>query len=791
MPFRFRALAVIGFALLVACGGGGGGTTPPAPVPTLAGGGSSIPADQRISLSVTIPANVPGVLAKRRHASFRTQLDQAQPYLSPKTSSIVLSLALINGQSPINVVPNIPVINIGQYCANQNGGCNFTTPANIPAAKATNEYIVTTYSGPSGTGNVVSVGFINVVVPPASSAKLGGTAALTAGGYVASILIGSVSAATFAANTPSTLGLLVQAFDPAGAAIIGNTQFANRIEITVSDTVNFTVGGPSAKYELAQPITTPIPLAYNGGVSLRGGATVNASTTDENGATATAPPFRVTIVGTPPPTAPPTPAAESLYVAYADTDRIEEYDFAGSLEAGVVPAAAPTPRRAITVASPAPSSPITCTAWPAYTGVLTNNIGIGGVAVTKSGTVYVSTGCTSNQTTSYTFGVPATAAGLTPPTISDTVGFSYGIVDGGAMATDQSSNSVYTSYLNSATNGGLVATYPADVSAPAPSIQIGSFATNTICIPQLPANPGQNSSNCNNYASYVPNQAAGYGVVQGTLFMPAATEISGPLGFAFLNNAVAVIPVVDSSATGLVTASTAIVDKVNPAGPGTVLGGYISPVGPVGPVTATVDGTMLYVLLNATNDGAGPAFNYGLSACPPPSSNAPLGSTAITCADQSAQHEYLAGYQLTPDIFGASNVTVARDPSFVIGGDVVGRFGCSFNSGTAQSSGEYLAAHNGYVYVLNPDPTCPGATSLFAPEIDIYNTNGVTGVHTDVKPVFVLAPSATKSGSDPIAVTLGTRGTVVGGLAVHRGPYRASNARQLRIRRYMQNRSRR
>jgi hypothetical protein len=124
---------------------------------------------------------------------------------------------------------------------------------------------------------------------------------------------------------------------------------------------------------------------------------------------------------------------------------------------------------------------------------------------------------------------------------------------------------------------------------------------------------------------------------------------------------------------------------------------------------------------------------------------------------------YLAAYSLTSQLLGTSAFGTDVDliPNFVIGGDTVGGFGC-FGS----IPGQLLAASGGYVYVINLTPTCSTGSSVLAPEIDVYNTNGTSGAHTDIAPVFRL-PLTT---GYPLAIAIGPSGTVTGGQALLRRP---------------------
>ncbi len=733
---------VAGTLAFAACGGGGG--SGPAPVPTLPGDGTTVPLDQKIALTVSIPQATAGILGRARTASASRRANGATTqYLSPNTGSIVLSLALIDGKSPRVVVPTIPAINPAAYCAQALAGCTFTTPANIPAAKGVNQYLVTTYSGADGTGNVISTGFIDVTVPAPNPPTLG-NGTLTVGGYVASIRLGSVTPPVFRSGVPGTLGVLLQAYDPAGAAIVGNATYASPITVSVDDSVDFVLSGSSSgRLTVSAPIMTPIPLTYGGSLVLKGQTTVTASTTDENGALATAPPLIATIVGSPPPTAPPPAAPLSLYIDLTDSDTVEEFDFPTQIAAGSAPNPVPTPRRAVGLVLPTqPSTPV-CNSLVtnAATGPLGS--GTGGVVVSPAGTLYISTGCSINQTQFLNYGFAAGAHGPTSPTLTDSYSVGAGQTVGGPAAIDPATNDVY--FGNALGTSAFITGFAGEASSASPSLVFGDLSNaQPPCIFQIPVVP-QNPPPCpfpqiqnitGRYADNLPN-AIGFSVSQGQVYLPVQNQMFDSNGQqTSLGSAIAIIPTTQSGT--VLTPYSAL------SGSATELGGFNN-----FPAAATVDGTTLYVLLQPSQDSTTNLYE-GLSSCSAdPSTN--------HCADGNA-HQYLAAFDILPLLApGAANTNANSVPKFVIGGDTVGRFGCVNGPNYFLDGGEFLAAKNGYVYVLNTTSSNCAASNVSS-EIDVYNTNVVSpGNHVDVAPIYVLGRYS-RNGRVPAAIALGPSG---------------------------------
>jgi hypothetical protein len=135
----------------------------------------------------------------------------------------------------------------------------------------------------------------------------------------------------------------------------------------------------------------------------------------------------------------------------------------------------------------------------------------------------------------------------------------------------------------------------------------------------------------------------------------------------------------------------------------------------------------------------------------------------------------LVAYTIGASVLSPGAGEVDLQPNFVIGGDVVGRFGCWTIDQGASIGGQFLAASAGFVYVINLQPNCNSANP--APEIDVYNTNNIApySSHTDIAPVAVIP----LQNGFPIGLSIGPSGTVTGGQAILR------NAKPAAYRRYL------
>jgi hypothetical protein len=780
-----RRAPVLGLIALLAVVGCSGGSSSPAaaPVPpSLAGVGSTAPIDQRITFTIEVPPQSSGTSSRRRAPTALRRGSAAAtpvppPYLSPATAAVVLTLAEVDGTSPKEAPPAIAAIPV--KCQN----CTFTVP-NIPAALGTNEYFVQTYSAYTNgqaAGNLISSGFVNVVVPTKSPAVLGGSPALSIGGYVANVAL-TPQTVTFTLGAAGTQDIAVSALDAGGATIIGAVQYVSPIVVNVIDAHDFTLDG-AASETLSEPLARPIALHYAGtGFS----TLVNASTTDENGNNVSAsaqafvalPPTPVgqTPGPSPSPTAFPSPtlppATTSLYIADGATDTVSEYGFVAQLEAGNAPNPVPTPKRVMQfnpalVVNAIPT--LKCSYSSINPAPHSNGNGTSGVAVSSDGTIFTFPTCEDASNNVYIFGFPATSVGPVAPSRIDPIG---GTNDGAptALAYNPVSGKVFGEVQVTAnlTTNVLAGFLPTSTGQP-PSIVVGST-----CYQEFGRQPCNGNFNFFGFGGGANDANGGFGVdANGFAYLPAFWEDTATGDAKSLVNPPAVLTVPVTASSSRTVLQNAI------AGLSSLAGATFAP-----PISAVVDGSILYVLTGSQGVLAlqnGTEIYPGLSSCPAPSSmagvNAPaldlLGNTYnVQCFGapngntDNLQAMYVIAYSIGPTLLGGLG-DVDLVPQFVIGGDVVGGFGCG------QNAGAFLAASAGYVYVINQYPPsnafCTQGYSSNAaptPEIDIYNTNGLLGYHTDIAPVVKL----NLSNAWPVGLFIGPSGTVTGGQSILRVP---------------------
>ncbi len=766
----FWCLSAIALVSMLGCSGGGSGSAVPAPQITLPGGGASVAFNQHITFQINVPSTTAATSAKGR----RSATAATTPYVSTKTGSVLLILAEINGVSPQQAPPAIAPVNVPVSCQASTAGCVIPVK-NIPAALGVNRYFVQTYVGINATGALISTGFVDVAVPATANPAIGGAAAaLSIGGYVANIVLAPASLSVVL-GVAQDQSVLVQALDAAGATIVGSALFVTPITVSVSDSANFSLNGATS-VSVPGPLQKPLVLHYTGGQSF--GTLVAAVSQDENGAAVNASQLPVNVLApgssptptvpvTPVPTSVPTslpsvsprpsstpvPNGLSLYVADGQSDTISEYRFGTKIASGIYPNPVPTPDRVLQF-SPLQLPPsilsgnsTSCAPAPQSSAQIGN--GTGAVAVSAIGTIYLFPNCfDSNVDVNYVLGYPPNAVGSPVPTLVDPVPLNYnGVGQPEALYYNTAANALYVADYGST---DFITGFAAQNNGGAPLFNLGW--------------------NC--YSEFH---------VRGGCFL------SSPAGVAFDGNGYAYMPAfwIDTPTNGdaqsltnpaaLLTVATAGNNK-NVA-PFSAIAGLTSSIGGSqgAPAAAVVDGTTLYVLTgNQSLVSADGLSTYwpGVSSCPPPSANAPINSLATPdpndalytqCADLQ-QHYYLTAYQISSQLLGvgAYQQNVDLVPYFIMGGDTVGGFGCAFPIGNSEG-GQYLAVSAGYVYVVNLAPQCNiNGNPIISPEIDVYNTNGVTGVHTDIGPVYKLP---LQSGL-PTAVYLGPSGTATGGQAL-------------------------
>ena len=745
-PLQFTAplgliCLVAALALFSAC------STNPAPsivfhsgnAPT-GGPGGSPTLNRIVSFSIKIPPVPTGGAALRRTVDIRaatpktaTAAPTPQPtsiYLAPRTGSISIALVAVNGTSLSHPAPNVPPANVPSSCAP--AGCTVTI-SGVPASDGVDRFAVVTYTGPNGGGSIISNGVVDVTVPTSTTTVVGGnSAALSVGGFVASLAL-SVTPTTFAQGSPATASVVVSAKDATGATIIGNALFASPIVLGISTTagqpLHFSFAGGASTASVTMPLSSPIPLHYDGGSS--GIVTIGATSVDGNGNAVNASPVPLTVsIGpgpspSPIPTVSIPPGALSLYVLNGINNAVEEFPS---------PAPAATPKR---------SFGPTLAMLACATGAVPFGIGmVQGLVVDARGNTYVSNNpnCNTNPVppfTAWQFASSATATSA--PTATFIVPTTYNAAPSQNLGLDPTSQLVLMPALDASSGTPAVLRVAFSGASGAISSVLGGGA----CLPLI------GFTTCDGTDQYGSTSILTIAVdSRGYSYLGGQTDLSGnPVILIFSPGATSPLPysVIDGPQTDTE------LDQL--------------------PSALVVDGTTLYVLnLPST---------IGFANC------GPLNSPNLVCADGNP-HEYVTAYDTTKLVAGAA---VDLKPIFVLGGDSTGHFGAP-GSAIAQAFANRMAVSKGRLYVANTagpfcDTTCgANASSGTVPppgEVDIYNVAGLTGAHSDIAPTIIIQDPSRL----PAGVAIGPSGTATGprirAIRGIPGKYRARAGKPLQV----------
>ncbi|MBV8366354.1 MAG: hypothetical protein JO194_07620 [Candidatus Eremiobacteraeota bacterium] len=753
LPVGLCALFVLTIActIVAACGSSGSGGFVPQPNASLGGQGFSGPLNRTVTFQVIVPA---AAAARSSHATNRARpAASAPPYISPNIGWVTIDIAEVNGLSLAKPPP--PAQPVMVPCPGSATGCSVTVTA--PGADGTDLYFVRTFAPGSFTPtppNLVSTGFVAVTVPQSAATMVGGGTGLQIGGFVASIDQALMPASpNLMVGTPSNPDphLLVQAIDPAGAIIIGNVQFATPITVITSDSTTFSLNG-LAQVIMPGPLPSPIDVHYSGGNTA--GTSISATSVNENNQPIAAPPISINVKAKPTPT--PTPAPESLYVADAAQDRIYEYGLING-----VPAPAATPRRIIQ----AVFTPSYACLNPSGV-VFVSQANLATVAVDQSSNVFVSTACTDadigGDTPIFEYG--PNAVGSPPPTVIDvpqSIGQASYLANSDQISLYPDPNVANRLWIGWPGGPGSTTVVSLQIAAgkATPLVLLGDFCFREFGFaacngfePNGPSGPpGGNFETAQ--GGYAIN-STNFGVV-GSGYERALTGVLAPQSGA------AAVLVLSQSASN----SSAI--------PFSTLGGSSTELGfasgnpPAPPLSLAISGSTLYVLAQANSTVVNGNATAGLANCA-------LDSLALQCSD-GFQHLYIAAYDLSQlTAPGAAGTAVDLAPTFLMGADPAlshSLIGCN-GIGAFGAATQFLAAANGYLYVANQTgANCstfnPGSPP-FPSEIDVYNVNGLTGVHLDatVAPVArILDPTGTGIWS-PYAIAIGPPGQATGGHAL-------------------------
>ena len=184
----------------------------------------------------------------------RAQTNITPSYVSPSTESVSIA---IGSATPVssNITPSSP------GCASVSGGTQCTLGLQAPAGNDT--FVVSTYDGPSATGNKLSTATVTQTVTAGAS----NTISITLNGVVASVVL-AVQGTPPPEGTAVTVGVSVMANDASGNTIVGPGNYASPIQLTDTD--------PSSTTSLStQSVVSPstaVTLKYSGGALSSAGA---------------------------------------------------------------------------------------------------------------------------------------------------------------------------------------------------------------------------------------------------------------------------------------------------------------------------------------------------------------------------------------------------------------------------------------------------------------------------------------------------------------------------------------
>ncbi len=309
MSSRSDARVAIALAVALATGCSGSPGTPNGSV--VGSGGGPVPPPVTlvgVSVSVTVATG-----------------NAAPNYVSPKTQSLTIDLASVNGSSVSGVnASTITTTPKAHGCKQQSQ--QLVCSGGTSGSPGTDVFSVTTYDGPNATGDVLSVGSVQ-----ASIGSGGGHVAISEqnSGQIAGIaskLKLSLSEKAGKRGKPLSTPVTLRAYDAAGSLISGGAPYAFPIALTIEgdSTGAYTLRSGSQSGQTLQ-IATPVQaivLNYNGDANASS-ITLQASVTQPQPISSTA---TFDLRGNPPP-----PPVGTIYALNLGTNTgqgatVTEYD---------------------------------------------------------------------------------------------------------------------------------------------------------------------------------------------------------------------------------------------------------------------------------------------------------------------------------------------------------------------------------------------------------------------------------------------------------------------------------
>ncbi len=252
-----RPLLSIAAAVAVACASacGGGPGTPQGPVVGSPGNPDPPPTKLvGVKVSVTIPP------AAKRHGL-------GPDYVSANTASLVIQLASVDGSGVSGV--NATTINTlpkSHGCKPQGGGTICTATAT--GSPGNDVFAVTTFDGTNATGDVLSVGSVSAKIGSGGGGvPITNQLSLSLAGVIASLKL-ALSPNEAKRGDATTSQAALNAYDASGAQIVGPSDFAAPISLTVQGDTSgaFVLHAPGAagsQITIRKP-TSGITLKYDG-----------------------------------------------------------------------------------------------------------------------------------------------------------------------------------------------------------------------------------------------------------------------------------------------------------------------------------------------------------------------------------------------------------------------------------------------------------------------------------------------------------------------------------------------
>jgi hypothetical protein len=242
-----RASTLVTF-VLAACGGS---SLPNGSVVNSPGGPGQPPTKLvPVKVTITIPARAQNI---------------RPGYVSVKTQSLVIQLSSVNGQGVTGANPTtINTVAHARGCATQ--AEQLVCAATASGSPGDDIFAVTTYDNTNANGAVLSVGNIQAKIGSKSDVQINNLS-LTLGGVIAALKL-AVSPKDAKRGKPATADVVLRAFDASGAEIVGPSDFAASVALTIQGDISHAfllhaAGASGSSLSLVKP-TTNITLSYNG-----------------------------------------------------------------------------------------------------------------------------------------------------------------------------------------------------------------------------------------------------------------------------------------------------------------------------------------------------------------------------------------------------------------------------------------------------------------------------------------------------------------------------------------------